>query len=78
MSLFLELIWAHLIYELHIDNKGKDILILGEGKAQVLDDSTLTAETKCSISFAQSNRKFCLSLHYNGSDSLLFVNGTNI
>ena len=29
---------------LHIDNKGKDILILGEGPTQGLDHTTLTAE----------------------------------
>ena len=30
---------------MHIDNKGKDILILDEGPKQGLDDTTLTAET---------------------------------
>ena len=30
----------------HIDNKNKDILILGEGPVQRLDDTTLTAEAK--------------------------------
>ena len=31
----------------HIDNKGKDILILRKGPAQGLDDTSLTAETQC-------------------------------
>ena len=32
----------------HIDNKGNDILILGEAPAQGLDDTTLAAEkSKC-------------------------------
>ena len=30
----------------HVDNKKKDILILGEGSTQVLDDTTLTADKK--------------------------------
>ena len=30
----------------HVDNKGKAILILGEGLTQGLDDTTLTAEAK--------------------------------
>ena len=30
----------------HIDNKDKDILILGEGQTQGLDDTTVTAEAK--------------------------------
>ena len=29
---------------MHIDNKGKDIFILDEGRTQRLDDTTLTAE----------------------------------
>ena len=31
-----------------------------------------------SINFAKVNTKFCLSLHYNGANSCLFVNGTEI
>ena len=63
---------------MHIDNKRKDILILGEGPTQGLDDTTLTAEEKYPINFAQSGKRFVLSLHYNGSNSFLFVNATKI
>ena len=31
-----------------------------------------------SIIFTEENKKFCLSLHYNGGNSYLFVNGTEI
>ena len=31
-----------------------------------------------SINFTKHNTKFCLSLHYNGANSYLFVNGTEI
>ena len=31
-----------------------------------------------SITFTKENTKFCLSLHYNGANSYLFVNGTEI
>ena len=31
-----------------------------------------------SISFSQTGRKFCLSLHYNGANSYLFINGTEM
>ena len=31
-----------------------------------------------SINYTKENRKFCLSLHYNGPNSYLFVNGTEI
>ena len=62
----------------HIDKKGKDILILRKGPTQGLNDTTLTAEAQYSINFSRSNRKFGLSLHYNGSNSFLFVNATKI
>ena len=55
----------------HIDNKKKDILILGK-------EHTLTAEKMYSINFTVTKNKFGLSLHYNGANSYLFVNGTKI
>ena len=62
----------------HIDNKVKYILILGEGSTQGLGDTALTAEAKCPINFTESEKRFVLSLHYNGSNSFLFVNATKI
>ena len=61
----------------HIDNKKKDILVLGRGPTQGLE-TTLTAEKMYSINFTVTKKKFCLSLHYNGANSYLFVNGTEI
>ena len=43
-------------FPVHADNRTKDILVLGKGLIDGLDDTVLTAE-------------FCLSLHYNGSNS---------
>ena len=63
---------------LSVDNKGKDISILGINATQRSDFTTLAAEAQYLINFSGSNRKFCLSLHYNGSNSLLFVNSTKI
>ena len=60
-----------------IDNKGKDILILGERKTQGLDDTTLTAEAKYPINFTQSGKRFVLSLHYNGINGFLLVKYIN-
>ena len=57
---------------IHIDNKKKDILVLGTGPTQGLE-STLTAKKMYSISFTVTKKKFCLSLHYNGANSYLFV-----
>ena len=61
----------------HIDNKLKDIVILSKGLTQGLEH-TLTAEKLYSINFTKEKTKFCLSLHYNGANSYLFVNGTEI
>ena len=63
---------------MHIDNKGKDILILGEWPTQELDDTILTAEARYPINFTQSGKRFVLSLHYNGGNTFIFVYATNI
>ena len=62
---------------IHIDNKKKDILVLGKGPTQGLEH-TLTAEKMYSINFTVIKMKFCLSLHYNRVNSYFFVNGTEI
>ena len=45
---------------MHVDDKNKDILILGEGPTQELDGSTLRAEAKYPINFTKSGRRFVL------------------
>ena len=47
------------------ENSKKDILIFYKEKMY-------------SINFAEHNKKFCLNLHYNGANSYLFINGTEI
>ena len=54
-----------------IDNRKKDILILGKGQTQELEH-TLISEKMYSINFTKHNKKFCLILHYNGRNSYLF------
>ena len=56
----------------NINNKKKDILILGSGPTQGLEH-TLTAEKMYSINFIVTKKKSCLSLHHNGANSY----GTN-
>ena len=60
---------ADISSSVHIDNKNRDILNLGEKPTQGFDDTTLTAEAK---------KRFVVSLPYNGSNSFLFVNATKI
>ena len=55
----------------------KYILVLGREPTQGLE-STLTAEKMYSINFTVTRKKLCSSLHYNGANSYVFVNGTEI
>ena len=65
----------HMVISLiQIDNKIKSILIFSKGATQELIATKLTVKTQYSINFSKSNRKFCLSLHYNGRNKFLFVN----
>ena len=61
---------------IHIDNKKKDMLVLGKGSTQGLDDATITAESEYSVNFSRSARTFCLNLHYNRNNIFSFVNDT--
>ena len=61
-----------------MQNKGKDILILGRGPSQALGEHSLSAEKMYSIKFTKVKTKFCLSLDNNGANSYLFANGTKI
>ena len=60
-----------------IDNRKKDMLILDNGPTQGLEHS-LSAEKMYLINFTVTGKKFCLSLHYNGANSYLIVNGQEI
>ena len=62
---------------LFIDDKKRDILILGKGATQGLEH-TLAAEKMYSIKYTKHFTKFSLSLHYNWANSYLFANGTEI
>ena len=43
--------WADMGSSVHIDNKGKDIWLLGKGTTQGLDGTTLSAEAQYSNKF---------------------------
>ena len=62
----------------HAKNKTQNILILGHGPAQKINDTIIYAEKMYSPNFSAENKIFCLSLHYNGDDSYLFVNGKEV
>ena len=62
----------------HANNKKKYILVLGKDFIQGINGTTIYAQKLYSINFTEKNKKFCLSLHYNGANSYLFVNGMEI
>ena len=62
----------------HANNKTKNDLVLGKDFIQGLENTAIYAEKLYSINFTKTNTKFYLSLHYNGTNSYLFVNGTEI
>ena len=64
-------IGADMSSSIHANNKTKNILVLGKDFAPGL-------EKLHSINFTENNKKFCLSLHFNGANSYLFANGTEI
>ena len=70
----MEKTWVH---QQRLVTEQKDILILGKGPTQGLEH-TLSAEKIYLINFTEHNKKFCLSLQYNGANSYLFVNGKEI
>ena len=49
-------------------------MILGKGPTQGLEH-TPSAEKMYSINFMEHNKKLCLSLRYNGTNSYWFFNG---
>ena len=59
----------------HANNKANNIYVMGDLFVQGINDTTMYAEKVYSQNFSQASKKFVLSLHYNGDDSYLFVNG---
>ena len=69
---------ADLLNSRHTTNKIQNILVLGEAFVQKINDTTIYAGKMYSPHFSVENKTFCLSLHYNGDDSYLFVNGKQV
>ena len=63
---------------IHASNKTKDFLVLGKALIQMIEKTTIVAEKMYSPNFSAENKIFVLSLHYNGDNSFLFVNGQKV
>ena len=59
----------------HANNKANNICVMGKDYVQKINGTTIYAEKMYYRNFTDPGKKFVLSLHYNGNDSYLFVNG---
>ena len=59
----------------HATNRANHIYLMGTGLTQGINDTTIYAERNFYRNFTDFGKKFVLSLHYNGDNSYLFVNG---
>ena len=59
----------------HANNKRNNIYVMGKDYVQRINDTTINAEKIYYRNFTDLGHKFVLSLHYNGNNSYLYVNG---
>ena len=59
----------------HANNKRNNIYVMGKDYVQRINDTTIHAEKIYNRNFTDLGHKFVLSLHYNGNNSYLYVNG---
>ena len=64
-----------LSFSKHATNKRNNIYVMGKDCVQKINDTSIYAEKMYYRNFTYLGKKFVLSLHYNGDDSYLFVNG---
>ena len=62
-------------FSVHANNRANHIYLMGTGFMQGINDTTIYAEKYFHRNFTDFGKKFVLSLHYNGDNSCLFVNG---
>ena len=57
----------------HANNKANKIYVMGKDYITKINDTTIYAEKMFYRNFTEPDKKFILSLHYNGDNSYLFV-----
>ena len=62
----------------HAENRKNKFLVLVNGLTYGINGRFGSPETKFNINLSKENTKFRLSLHYNGDNNYLFVNGKEI
>ena len=66
---------ADMSFSIHATNRANHIYLMGTGLTQGINDTTIYAEKNFYRNFTDFGKKIVLSLHYNGDNSYLFVNG---
>ena len=66
---------AGMSFSVHATNRANHIYLMGTGLTQGINDTTIYAEKNCYRNFTDFGKRFVLSLHCNGDNSYLFVNG---
>ena len=62
-------------FSVHATNRANLIYVMGTEFVQGISDTTIYAEKSFYKNFTDPGKRFVLSLHYNGNNSYLFVNG---
>ena len=70
------IVGADMSFSVHATNRANHIYLIGTGLTQGINDTTIYAEKNFYRNFTDFGKKFVLSLHYNGDNSYLFVNGS--
>ena len=66
---------ADMSFSVHATTRANHIYVMGKEFIQGINDTIIYAEKSFYRNFTDPGKKFMLSLHYNGNDSYLFVNG---
>ena len=66
---------ADMSFSVHATNRANNIYLMDTDLTQGINDTTIYAEKNFYRNVTDFGKKFMLSLHYNGDDSYLFVNG---
>ena len=66
---------ADMSFNVHATNRANHIHLMGDGLTQGINDTMISVEKNYYRNFTDPGEKFVLSLHYNGDNSYLFVNG---
>ena len=66
---------ADMSFSVFATNRANHIYLMGTGLTHSINDTTIYAEKNFYRNFTDFGKKYMLSLHNNGDDSYLFVNG---